>query len=119
MTQPITIHLPEHLNSLAQLEADRTAKPLELVLIDWLEKGGKETLDCLNDAEILTLCDSQMDEATAEQFRELQSRNRESELDVASRQRLQELMSQYQIGLLRKAQAWKVAVGRGLKSGLN
>jgi len=45
---------------------------------------------------------------------DLLDRNRERRLDEAGRRRLDELMLQYEQGLLRKAQTLRVAAERGL-----
>jgi hypothetical protein len=49
---------------------------------------------------------------------ELLSQNREDELESAGRRELDELMPLYEHGLLRKAQALRVAVQRGLREPL-
>lgn len=118
MPQAVTLQLPEHLLSLAAAEARRTSRPLETVLVEWLELAGREEVTSLSDDELLALCDGMMDSTAHEELSELLSRNREGELDKAGRRRLSELMGQYQQGLLRKSRAWKVAVARGLKLGL-
>jgi hypothetical protein len=50
-----------------------------------------------------------------EELSHLLARNREGQLDEVERQRLDELMQVYRAGLLRKAQALKVAVEKGLR----
>jgi hypothetical protein len=50
---------------------------------------------------------------------DLLDRNQEGDLDEAGRRRLDELMRTYRLGLVRKAQAIKVAVNRGLRPRLS
>ncbi len=116
MSQSVTLKLPDDLLSVARAEADRSARPLEVVLLDWLQRGGCEELQSLSDGELLRVCDSTMDSASQEQLSELQARDREGSLSAADRAALNRLMERYQSGLLRKAKAWKVAVGRGLRT---
>ena len=118
MPQTVTINVPEHLVSRAQAESARTSRPLETVLVEWLERGGLEDLDSLSDEELLAVCDSMMDSGSQDELSMLLAQNRENELDESGRQHLAKLMAEYRQGLLRKARAWKIAVSRGLKPGL-
>ena len=118
MSKAITLNLPEHLVSRAQVESARTSRPLETVLVEWLERGGLEDLESLSDEELLALCDSMMDSDSRNELSTLLARNRENDLDESGRQQLAKLMAEYQEGLLRKARAWRIAVSRGLKPGL-
>jgi len=119
MPQAVTLNIPEHVVSRAQVEASRNSRPLETVLLEWLERAGQEDLESLSDEQVLTLCDGMMNSDSHNELGDLLERSREDELDESSRRRLAELMSEYQQGLLRKARAWKIAVARGLKSGLD
>jgi hypothetical protein len=118
MPQTVTLNLPEHVVSRAQVVARRTSRPLETILLEWLERAGQEDLESLSDEQLLTLCDSMMNADSHDELSDLLARNRENELDESGRRRLAELMAEYQQGLLRKARAWKTAVARGLKSRL-
>ena len=57
----------------------------------------------------------EMDEDQQRELSHLLAGNRESLLDAESQARLDELMQIYRRGLVRKAQALKVAVQRGLR----
>ena len=46
------------------------------------------------------------------------ARNREGQLYNTDRPKLEALMQMYRRGLVRKAQAWKVAVAHGLRTAL-
>jgi hypothetical protein len=61
----------------------------------------------------------QMDVGQQEELGDLLARHREGLLSGAERARLDELMQTYRRGLVRKAQALKVAVERGLRPPLN
>jgi hypothetical protein len=91
MSGVVTLELPDHVVRSAQAAAD---VPVE----------------GLSDEEILGLCDMQMAEEDPEALNHLVARNREGQLDDTDRTRLDALMQMYRRGLVRKAQAWKVAV---------
>lgn len=119
MTQTITLQLSDDLVSIAQAEAERSAKPLNVVLVQWIERGGGDDLERLSDQELLAVCDSTMDIHSHKNLSDLQARNREGDLSAPERMRMQELLDVYQRGLLRKAKALKIALGRGLRASLN
>jgi hypothetical protein len=72
----------------------------------------------LTDEEVLELCDAQMPPEEQSELNELLEANREGTLDGAQQDRLDVLMQKYRRGLVRKAQAWQVAVQRGLREPL-
>lgn len=72
----------------------------------------------LTDEEVLDLCDAQMPPDEQSELNELLETNREGTLSVAEQDQLDVLMQQYRRGLVRKAQAWQVAVQRGLRDPL-
>lgn len=119
MTQTITLQLPDDLVSIAQAEAERSAMPLNVVLVQWIKRGGGDDLERLSDQELLAVCDSTMDIHSHKNLSELQAKNREGDLCAPERMRMQELLDVYQCGLLRKAKALKIALGRGLRASLN
>ena len=89
------------------------------VLAEWLERVITEMpVETLSDEEILALADLQLTAEQQEALSDLLIRNRESALNAEGRRRLDELMSLYEQGLLRKAQALRVAVQRGLREPL-
>jgi hypothetical protein len=96
--------------------AARTRRSFEEVLVDWIRRAGAEpVLELLPDEELLAVCDRQPDPAEQEELSDLLARNQERELLGGERDRLDELMRRYRAGLVRKAQAVKVAVSRGLR----
>jgi hypothetical protein len=60
-----------------------------------------------------------MDANQNEELSDLLIRNQEEQLIETERQRLDDLMRIYRVGLVRKAQALKVAVERGLRPPLD
>ncbi|MCS6859480.1 MAG: hypothetical protein NZT92_04070 [Abditibacteriales bacterium] len=72
----------------------------------------------LSDEEVLALTELQLDKEQQATLSDLLERNREGALDAEGRRQLDELMRVYEQGLLRKAQALRVAVQRGLREPL-
>ena len=116
MTVRVTVELPEELAERARTVAARTRRRFEDVLVEWLDRAGEEPpVESLPDEEVLALCDSQMEAGQQEELSDLLARNREGLLQSDGRGRLEELLRVYRRGLVRKAQALKTAVERGLK----
>ncbi len=68
----------------------------------------------LSDKEVLVLCDWELDQEQNEELSDLLADQREEMLNEAGRLRLNELMHVYRQGAVRKSEALKVAVERGL-----
>lgn len=83
-----------------------------------IERGVNPAVASLPDAELLTLCDAEMNARQQEDLGQLLEKNREGQLQPAERARFEGLMSLYRRGLVRKAQAIEMAVRRGLRSPL-
>jgi hypothetical protein len=116
MTTKVTVEVPDDLIRQAQAVAARTQRSFEEVLAEWIRMaGGEPVLELLSDQDLLAACDATWDTARQEELGDLLDRNREGELNPEERSRLHELMAKYRADLLRKAQAIKVAVGRGLR----
>jgi hypothetical protein len=118
MSQVLELSVPDELALRAQTEARRSARPVQAVMLDWLQAGADD-LEHLPDSQLLAICDGSMNPADHTALSELLTRNRDGQLDAAERSRLQSLMSDYQHGLLRKARAWRIAVARGLRTSLD
>jgi hypothetical protein len=98
----------------------RTHRRIEDVLIEWLDRAATELLvELLPDDQVLALRDMQMDDAQQAELSELLARQREGVLTNAECGQLETLMGIYRRGMVRKAQALKVAVDRGLQSPLS
>jgi hypothetical protein len=116
MIEIVTLKLPETLARRASEVASRTNRRLEEVLLDWLSQVEAEPpVESLPDDQILALCDLQLDPGQAEELSDLLARSREGLLSEPERQSLDTLMQLYRAGLVRKAQALKEAVARGLR----
>jgi hypothetical protein len=120
MPEIVTLEIPEEVAHRAREVALRTNRRLEDVLVEWIDRVVFEPpIESLPDDQILALCDSQMSADQQEELSGLLIDNREGKLSEAERGRLDELMQIYRRGLVRKAQALKVAVERGLRPPLN
>jgi hypothetical protein len=120
MSITVTIELPEELAQRARAVAAKTRRSFEDVLVEWIDRaGGEPPVESLPDEDVLALCDSQMEAGQQEELSELLSCNREGVLGDKERERLDELMRVYRRGLVRKAQALKTAVERGLRPRLS
>ena len=71
-----------------------------------------------SDAQVLALCDQMMTDDDQTEMSQLLEQHREGLLTEPAQQRLDALMQTYRTGLVRKAEAWKVAVERGLRAGM-
>lgn len=119
MSEQITIQVSGRVMRKAAHMAARSQRPIEDVLAEWLERVITEMpVETLSDEEILALADLQLTTEQQEALSDLLTRNRESALNAEGRRQLDELMSLYEQGLLRKAQALRVAVQRGLREPL-
>lgn len=120
MAEIITLELPDELALRVRDIAARTQRPLEDVLIEWIDHVAAEPpLESLSNEQILALCDQQMDVKQQEELSNLLARNREGLLKETELHHLDELMKIYRRGLVRKAQAIQIAVIRNLKQPLN
>lgn len=72
----------------------------------------------LSDDEVLALAELCLTDEQGTNLSELLGRNREGTLNTDSQRKLDEMMRLYEHGLLRKSQALKVAVQRGLREPL-
>lgn len=119
MSESVTLDIPDELARQARAVAAQTHRRVEDVLLDWIGRAASDVpVDVLADDQVLALCDLQMDESQQAELGQLLAAQREGTLDADSRARLEELMGFYRRGMVRKAQALKVAVERGLRSPL-
>lgn len=93
----------------------RSHRRMEDVLLEWLDRAATEVpVEMLSDAQVFALSEQQMSEKQQRDLGDLLERQREGRLDQSARRQLADLMDVYRRGLIRKAQALKVAVDRGL-----
>jgi hypothetical protein len=120
MAEIVTLELPETLAQRAKEIAALTNRRIEDVLVEWIDRASTELpVESLPDDWVLALCDMQMEPEQQEALSDFLDRNREGQLNHEEANQLDELMQVYRSGLVRKAQALKVAVERGLRPALN
>jgi hypothetical protein len=116
MSEKVTVELPEDVARRAHAVAAQTRRPVEEVLVEWINRAATEPpVESLSDEELLALCDAQLDEDHQEELSDLLDRHQEGTLQATEKDRLDELMGLYRRGLVRKAQAVRAAVARGLR----
>jgi hypothetical protein len=120
MSEAITLELPETLVKKVKEIATLNHRSIEEMLIEWIDRAVNDVpIDSLPNEQILALCNLQMNMQQQEIFSDLQTRNREEQLNEQETNKLNELMQIYRSGLVRKAHAINVAVKRGLMPALN
>ncbi|GAB4512623.1 MAG: hypothetical protein OHK0046_12440 [Anaerolineae bacterium] len=108
----ITIHLPDALMARASEVADRTAREVEEVLLEWLDRSADDIpIESLSDEEVLVLCEYELNPLHQYELRALLHRP----LTLDESRRLDELLQIYRRGIIRKARALQVATARGLR----
>ncbi|GJM40796.1 MAG: hypothetical protein DHS20C20_10780 [Ardenticatenaceae bacterium] len=113
--QTITLQVPSKLASTAQAVAKQTKRPVEEILVEWLNNAAEHLpLESLADEQILALTQSMMESQQQEKLSSLLAKNRENLLNEADKAQLDKLMQLYRQSLLQKAEATKIAVDRGL-----
>jgi hypothetical protein len=117
--QLVTLELADEVIERARAVAKRTGRTYQDVLAGWLSRDGLPSPDELSDEEVLALCDSQLPKDQQEELSELLWMQREEKLGATDRPRLDELLGVYRRGLLRKAEALRVAVLRKLRPPLS
>lgn len=119
MSEHVTIEVSDQVMNHAGEVAAQTQRRIEDVLADWLERVITEIpVERLSDQEVLALTHLQLSNEQQANLDTLLTQNREEQLDSNGRRQLDELMQIYEQGLLRKAQALRVAVARGLREPL-
>jgi len=119
MSEQITIQVSDRVARSAAYMAAQSQRRIEDVLADWLDQAVTELpVDELPDEEVLALTQLQLTSEQQATLSDLLVRNREGTLDAKGRRLLDEMMRIYEHGLLRKAQALRVAVQRGLREPL-
>jgi hypothetical protein len=120
MSETITLELPNPIIQKVKQIASLSNRTVEEVLMEWINLASQDlSVDFLSDEKVLALTNSQMPDEQQNLLGELQVRQRESQLSEAESNQLSELMQIYRQGLVRKAQALKIAVQRGLMPSLS
>ena len=119
LSRRVTIQVSEHLIRQAAQVAAQTHRSVEDVLAAWLESlTTGRPVEELSDDEVLALSELRLTDEQDASLSELIEQNREGKLDADGQRELDEMMRLYERGLLRKSQALKVAVQRGLRESL-
>ncbi|MDY7014388.1 MAG: hypothetical protein SVX43_12460 [Cyanobacteriota bacterium] len=120
MAEQITLTLPDLLAQQVREVAALTQQSLEEVLLEWLQRGSQEPrVASLPDERVLALCDAELPPQEQEDLSQLLAKQREKRLLGDEADRLEEILQRYRRGMTRKAEAWKVAVERGLRPSLD
>ena len=115
MNQQITLQVSENVWLYAKAVATRNKQQIEEVLSDWLEKVSSEIdVEKLSDSEVLALSELQLSPAQQKLMNDYQEKNGEGQLTNDEKIQFDALMEVYEDALLRKSQALRVAVERGL-----
>jgi len=127
MSTEITLTLPDDVLRRAQLLAQRTRRPVGDVLAEALELSlnpladpevQEEPMANWSDVQVLAAADGRLSESDDARLSELLERQQAGSLTLREQVETAGLMEQYQNGLLRKAQALREAVRRGLREPL-
>jgi hypothetical protein len=120
MTEQVILDLPDRLAKQVHEVAALTQRKLEDVLIEWLDRGSQDeiAIEDLSDEQIIKLCDLQMLEPEQAQMSLLLEKQRKSILQQGELEQLDGLLRVYRRGMVRKAEALKVALERGLRARL-
>ena len=119
MSEQITVQVSDYAIQYATQVAATTRQSVESVLSKMIDASvAEKPVEFLPDDEVLALSEVRMSDEQDEELSNLLARQRESQLDVDGRRRLSELMQIYERGLLRKSEALRVAVERGLREPL-
>lgn len=115
MSQTVTLEVPEQVASHARHIATMTQRRLEDVLLEWLDRSAAELpVQFLSNEQILKLTTEQLPQTIQEELSALLEKNREGALQKHEEARLDVLMVLYRQGMVRKAEALRVAVERKL-----
>ncbi|MFM2431400.1 MAG: hypothetical protein RLZZ511_2613 [Cyanobacteriota bacterium] len=118
----ITIDLPPEIVEQIRLEATRQGLEPGPFLAGFLHDRFTDTqeraIEQLSDVQVLALCDRMMTDDDQTEMSQLLEQHREGLLTEPAQQRLDALMRIYRAGMVRKAEAWKIAVERGLRAGI-
>ncbi len=119
-----TLTLPDRLWKRAEDLAHRTGREVADVLAETIELSldplggyieGEHAADNWSDGEVLAAVEAEMPVADDQRLSELLAAQQGAALTLAEEVELRALMHVYQPGLLRKAQALREAVRRGLR----
>jgi hypothetical protein len=104
VSETVSLEFPEPLARIACAVAARTSRPFEEVLVEWLGRAAADLpVELLPHEQVLALRDLQMANGQQEELSRLLAERREQRLDSRGRERLDELLTAYRQGMVRKA----------------
>ncbi|HEY6328137.1 MAG TPA: hypothetical protein VI756_02290 [Blastocatellia bacterium] len=119
MSRQITIEVSDEVAREASRVAEQTSRRVEEVLSGWLESViTGMPVDSLSDHDVMALAELSLPSEQQALLSDLLSKNSEGTLDRQALNQLDQLMRLYERGLLRKSQALRVSVQRGLRAPL-
>jgi hypothetical protein len=111
----VTIEISEAAARRAQDAASRSDRRVEEVLAEWIDRLADDPpVETLPDEQVLALSRYELAASQQKELGDLLASNGEGALTPTERANLDALMSVYRRGLVRKAQAIRVAVQRQL-----
>lgn len=120
MSRQMVVEVSDRAERSAVQVAAQSQRRVEDVIAEWIDRVATELpVEWLSDDKVLALADLQMEIGQQEELSRLLASNQEGTLDAQGRFRLNKLMYVYRRGLVRKAQAIREAVQRGLRPPLN
>jgi uncharacterized protein YecA (UPF0149 family) len=115
MNQEVTLKISDRIIQQATLAASRKKNRVEEVLSDWLESVFQEKFtDKMSDKEILALTKIQISPDEQERLSELLFKNRETGLNKDEQRELDLMIEISERNMVKKSEALRVAVQRGL-----
>ena len=115
MNQEITLQISDRIIQQATIAAAKKKHRIEEVLADWLESLFQEKFaDKMSDEEILALTKMQISPAEQERLSELLFKNREVGLKKKEQRELDLMIEISERNMLKKSEAFRIAVERGL-----
>jgi hypothetical protein len=119
LSEIVTLEISEDAARLARTIATHTGRDLKEILSEWIDRSAADApVENLPDEQVLALCDAMMSDEDQAALSGLLSAQQENQLDLAGRVALDKLMQIYRRSLVRKSEALKVAVQRGLRPSL-
>lgn len=116
----ITVELSEETARIVRDMAARTGRDPAALLSELIDRSISDLpIETLADDQVLALCDLTMNVTEQAELSDLLADQREGKLDQTRRARLDTLMQVYRRGLVRKSEALKVAIQRGLRAPLS
>lgn len=115
MNQEVTLKVSERIIRQALLAASQKDNRIEDVLTDWLESLFEEKFtDKMSDEEILALTKIQISPEDQERLSELLFKNRETGLNEEEQRELDLMVEISERNMVKKSEALRIAVERGL-----